>query len=44
MRTPQDDLLGKTLVAMDLLKRRDSGFVKADAQFFKMIDGMPSRP
>jgi hypothetical protein len=34
-------LLGKTLVPNDLLKRRDNGFAKADAQFFKMIGGMP---
>jgi hypothetical protein len=37
-------LSGKTLVAIDLLKRRDSGFAKTDAQFFKMIGGMPSGP
>jgi hypothetical protein len=30
---------GKTLDAIDLLKRRDGGFAKADAQFFKMIGG-----
>jgi hypothetical protein len=30
-------LSGKTLVAIDLLKRRDSGLTKA--QFFKMIGG-----
>jgi hypothetical protein len=30
-------LSGKTLVAIDQLKRSDSGFVKTDAQFFKMI-------
>jgi hypothetical protein len=30
-------LWGKTLVAIDLLKRNDSGFAKADAYFFKMI-------
>jgi hypothetical protein len=36
--------LGKTLVAIDLLNERDSGFSKAEAQFFKMIGGMPSGP
>jgi hypothetical protein len=30
-------LSGKTLDVKDLLKRRDSGFAKTDAQFFKMI-------
>jgi hypothetical protein len=30
-------LLGITLVAINLLKRRDDGFTKADAQFLKMI-------
>jgi hypothetical protein len=25
-------------------ERRDSGFAKTDAQFFKMIGGMPSGP
>jgi hypothetical protein len=34
-------LSGKTLVAIYLLKRIDSGLAKADAQFFKMIGGMP---
>jgi hypothetical protein len=34
----------KTHVAIDLLKRRDNGFAKADAQFFKMIGGMASGP
>jgi hypothetical protein len=34
----------QTLVARDLLKIRESGFAKADAQFFKMIGGMPSGP
>jgi hypothetical protein len=34
----------KTLVAIDLLKRRDSGFAKADEEFFKMIGGMPLAP
>jgi hypothetical protein len=33
-------LSGKTLVAIHLLKRSDSDFAKADAQFFKMIGGM----
>jgi hypothetical protein len=37
-------LSGKMLVAIDLVKRSDSGFAKADAQFFKIIDGMPSVP
>jgi hypothetical protein len=37
-------LSGKTLVAIDLLKRSDSGFAKADTQFFKMIGDMPSGP
>jgi hypothetical protein len=37
-------LSGKTLVAIDLLKRRDSGFAKAVAHFFKIIDGMPLGP
>jgi hypothetical protein len=27
-----------------MLKRSDSGFAKADAQFFNMIGGMPSGP
>jgi hypothetical protein len=35
-------LLGKMLVRP--VKRKDSGFAKADAQFFKMIGGMPSGP
>jgi hypothetical protein len=35
-------LSGKTLVAIDQLKRREIGFAKADAQFFKMIGDMPS--
>jgi hypothetical protein len=34
-------LSGKTLVAIDLLKRSDRGFEKADTQFIKMIGGMP---
>jgi hypothetical protein len=37
-------LSGKTLVAIDLLKRSDSDFAKADAQFFKMIGGETSGP
>jgi hypothetical protein len=34
----------KTLVAIDVLKRSDSGFAKEDAQFFKMIGAMLSGP
>jgi hypothetical protein len=37
-------LSGKTLVAIDLFKRRDSGFAKADVQFFEMIGGTPTGP
>jgi hypothetical protein len=37
-------LSGKTLVSIDLLKRRDSGFAKAGAEFFKLVGGMPSGP